>query len=272
VLHPAVDLNAAGDAYGRTHDWFSAWQNFLCAHNDRFQLVGSAADVAEAKQSGRIGILLGMQNSDHFRTAADVRMFYGLGQRVSQLTYNEQNRIGYGCTARTDGGLTLFGADVVRAMNETGMIVDVSHAGEKTTLDTFAASKASVLITHSNCRALADHPRCKSDNVLRELAKRGGVMGLTSIRAFVSRSHNPTLSDTLDHFDHVVRVAGIEHAGIGSDADLTGGNPLIVRELGHSRRVYDLVEGLIGRNYTDEHIRQVLGRNFQRVFGEILAA
>jgi membrane dipeptidase len=95
-------------------------------------------------------------------------------------------------------------------------------------------------------------------------------MGLTSIRAFVSREQNPTLADTLNHFDHVVRIAGIEHAGIGSDADFMGDNPLVVRELGHSQRIYDLVEGLIERGYTDEHIRLVLGGNFQRVFGQVI--
>ena len=156
---------------------------------------------------------------------ADVQSFHALGQRVSQLTYNARNRIGTGCREARDKGLSAYGAEIVTAMNRVGMAIDVSHCSERTCLDAFAASKKPVLITHSNCRAIADNPRCKSDAVIRAMAARGGVMGITAIAAFVSPRRTATVEDVLDHFDRVVHLAGIEHVGLGSDVDLEALDP-----------------------------------------------
>jgi membrane dipeptidase len=220
-----------------------------------------------------------MQNSDHFRTADDVDRFYALGQRLSQLTYNARNRLGFGCAEPSDAGLTELGFQVIERMNAAGMIIDVSHVGEQTCMDTFAGSTKPVLITHSNCRALVPHPRCKSDDVIRAMAKGGGVMGITGVRLFASRRDNPRIDDVLDHFDHVVRVAGIEHVGVGSDTDLGGRDarlrrrgvrtPVDIPGLNHSRRIFDLVEGLVARGYTDRHLELILGGNFQRAVQQI---
>ena len=136
-----------------------------------------------------------------------------------KVTYNYRNSLGYGCMQRPDGGLTAFGASVISTMNDCGMAVDVSHCSERTTLDAIDASRKPVLITHSNCRSLCPHPRCKGDEALRRMARRGGVMGITNVNSFVSRKAPATIENLLDHFDHVARVAGIEHVGIGSDFD-----------------------------------------------------
>ena len=269
MFHPAVDLNAA-DPHTASVRLLNAWNGFLQAHPDKLLRISGCEDLTACRQSNRIGILLGMQNSDHFRTAADVSYFYSLGQRTSQLTYNGPNRIGYGCLERTDLGLTPFGLSVVEAMNRTGMIIDVSHAGERTTLEAFEASSRPVLITHSNCKALAAHPRCKSDEVIKTMARRNGVMGITSIRAFVSRETNVTVDDALNHFDHVARLVGPQHVGIGSDTDLEG-RKLDVRGLSHVYRVYELTEGLVRRRYSDSDIEGILGGNFRRVLSSILS-
>jgi membrane dipeptidase len=175
-----------------------------------------------------------------------------------------------------DTGLTAFGADIVARMNSIGMAIDVSHTGERTTLDVIAASKAPVLITHSNCRALAPPVlRCKSDAVIRAAARSGGVIGLTNVRHFV-RAHDPVcIEDVLDHFDHAVRIAGVEHVGIGSDLDLDGrdaGAAALrhdIAGLNQPARIFELTEGLIRRRYTDEHIRLMLGGNFTRALTQI---
>jgi membrane dipeptidase len=205
-----------------------------------------------------------------------VGCFCHQGQRVSQLTYNAANRIGCGCTARRDGGLTDYGAQVVGAMNAAGMAVDISHCGDRTSLDAIRTSKTPVLITHANSRSLNPHSRrCKPDQVIREMAARGGVMGITSIRAFVCGNGLATLEDVLDHFDHVARIAGIEHLGVGSDNDLDGrdhgrvGLRMDIAGLDHPRRMFDLTEGLVRRGYSDRHIRAILGGNFERVLDEI---
>src|SRR5437773_9393766 len=167
--------------------------------------------------------MLGIQNSEHFRKADDVDYFYGLGQRVSQLTYNARTLIGNGSTERRDEGLSDFGLSIVERMNKLGMAVDVSHCGDKTTLDAFEISKTPALITHSNCRALnPNHPRCKTDEAIRKMAEKGGVMGITGVRNFVSNKEPTNIETLLDHYDHVAKLVGIEHGGDGSDYDLDG--------------------------------------------------
>jgi membrane dipeptidase len=260
MFHPAVDLNAR-EPYAAGTRLLEAWNRFLEAQPEHFVRITSCADLSVCRDSGRIGILLGLQNSDHFRTADDVKSFYDLGQRTSQLTYNGPNRIGYGCLERKDLGLTPFGESVVAAMNAVGMVIDVSHAGDRTTLDTFEASVRPVLITHSNCKALAPHPRCKTDDVIRAMARKGGVMGITSIRAFVSRETNVTVD--------VARLVGPDHVGIGSDTDIEGCK-LDVRGLSNVTRIYELTEGLVRRRYSDADIEGILGGNFRRVLGSIL--
>ncbi len=225
------------------------------------------------RTEGKIGLLVGFQSSDHFRVAADVDAFHALGQRVSQLTYNARGRIGCGCFEARDTGLTPYGAEIVAAMNRVGMVVDVSHCSERTCLDAFAVSRQPALITHSNCRKISANPRCKSDTVIRAMAERGGVMGITSVAAFVRGRPPATIEDVLDHFDHVVRLTGVEHVGIGSDlahdaVDPRTGQALAryaVRGLPPARRIFDLTEGLIRRGYDDRAIELILGGNFQRV-------
>lgn len=278
VFHPAVDLNQA-EPYAATAGWLRRWRGFLDAHQGRFLPVLQSPDLTSSKEQRKIGVLLGMQNSNHFRTPDDVDRFHLMGQRLSQLTYNSRNKIGSGCVVRNDSGLTELGFQVIERMNAVGMIIDVSHAGDYTCLDAFAASSKAVLITHSNCRALTPHPRCKSDEVILAMAKTGGVMGITGVRAFVSRREDPTVEDVLDHFDHVVRIAGVEHVGIGSDSDLGGRDADLRRRgvrsrvdvagLNHPRRVFDLVDGLIRRGYTDRHIELMLGANFKRALDQI---
>jgi membrane dipeptidase len=280
VFHPAVDLNQV-NAHDATERWLRNWSGFLEANSATFAPVLKGEDLSSAKQNNKIGVLLGMQNSDHFRTAADVDRFYALGQRLSQLTYNSRNRLGFGCIERSDRGVSELGFQVIERMNAVGMIVDVSHAGEQTCLDAFAGSKKPVLITHSNCRALVPHPRCKSDEVIRAMAKIGGVMGITGVRVFASRRDKPDIADVLDHFDHVVRVTGIEHVGVGSDTDLGARDaqarrrgvrrPIDVPGLNHARRIFDLADGLIARGYTDRQIELILGGNFQRAVDQIFS-
>jgi membrane dipeptidase len=280
VFHPAVEPNEA-DPYAAALRWTTGWNRFLGAHPEYLFRLDSAADFARAGAQGtegRIGILIGFQNADHFRTAADVETFHEVGQRVSQLTYNSRNRLGCGCKEAQDGGLTSYGAEIVAAMNRVGMVVDISHTAERTSLDAIRVSRQPVLITHSNCRALVAHPRCKSDKVIKAVAERGGVMGITVIPAFLKSGQPARIDHVLDHLDHVVRVAGIEHVGIGSDADVDAIDPRTNRirprynvlGLKHPRRVFELTEGLIRRGYTDRQIELVLGGNFQRALGEIL--
>jgi len=269
VFHPAVAFDSP--SYDMTRTWFARWNAFLTHHSDYFLRVDNACDLARAKATGKIGVILGMQDANHLRNLDDLAAFYGMGQRLTQLTYNSKNLLGDGCKVK-DAGLTAFGQDVVARMNALGMAIDVSHCGPRTSLDAIAASKKPVLITHSNCRALAPGvPRCKPDEVIQAAARNGGVLGITSVRRFV-RVHDPvTVHDVLDHFDHAVKLVGVEHVGLGSDFDLDAHPTYDTPGLNHPTRVYALTEGLISRGYTDEQIRLILGGNFERALQQIWA-
>lgn len=270
------------------------WHNgFLAAHGDYFRRIDSAADLDAIESSGRIGMILGSENSDHFKTLDDINLYHGLGQRVSQLTYNSRNLIGSGATERSDGGLSDYGVEVVGRMNQVGMAVDVSHCGERTTLDAFEASSRPVIITHAVARKLNPaHPRTKTDEAIRKMAASGGVFGIAYLRVFVRDREPTTIEHALDHFDHVAKLVGIEHVAVGSDIALYGYDHLprelvaaskanlkpgsyLFREkddvegLNHPRRMYDLAEGLVRRGYGDQDIRLVLGGNARRVLKEI---
>ena len=205
-----------------TLSFLAAWQGFCARNSDLFCVVDTASDLDRAKSAGKCAVMMGIQNSEHFRSAEDVKTFHQLGQRCSQLTYNSQNLLGSGSTDRVDGGVSDYGAEIIAAMNDVGMLVDVSHCGDRTTLDAIEISKRPIAITHSNCRALNDHPRLKTDEAITKLAARDGVMGITGVRNFVRDREPTTIEHMVDHIDHVVKLAGIEHVGIGSDSDLNG--------------------------------------------------
>src|SRR6185369_4303845 len=222
AFHIAVGLGGT-EAYLNTLRFVASWNGFLANHDRWLMRVDSADDLDRLKGSGKVGVILGVQNSEHFRSPADVDYFHSLGQRVSQLTYNTRNLIGNGSTERRDEGISDFGAAIIERMNKVGMAVDVSHCGDRTTLDAFELSKKPVLITHSNCRALASgHPRDKTDEAIKRVGAAGSVMGITGVRMFVKADEPTTIENVLDHFDHVRNLIGPEHLGVGSDIDLYG--------------------------------------------------
>jgi membrane dipeptidase len=293
VFHIGVGMGGP-DSFLEVLKFFATWNGFIADHTDQLMRIDSPGDLERVKRSGKVGVLLGLQNSEHFRTPADVTMFHGLGQRVSQLTYNSRNMIGNGSTERRDEGISDFGVRIIERMNSLGMAVDVSHCGDQTTLDAFEISKKPVLITHSNCRALAPgHPRCKTDEAIKKVGAAGSVMGITGVRMFVKNDEPTTIEHVLDHFDHVSKLIGPEHLGVGSDIDLYGYDKMPpdqnrqlragykgsygfrekidVEGLDHPKRMFDLAEGLIRRKYSDKDIEGVLGGNFKRVLSQIWA-
>lgn len=269
VFHPAVAFIEEDDTHEITKAWLEKWNRFIAWHPDYFCRVDTPADLDAARTENKIGIVIGMQDANHLRTVADLDDFYAMGQRLTQITYNSVNRLGSGCKASHDSGLTAYGAEIVARMNTIGMAIDVSHCGERTSLDVIAASAKPVLITHSNCRAIAPGvARCKSDEVLRAAARNGGVFGVTSVRQFVG-GPPVCIEHVLDHFDHAVKIAGIDHVGLGSDFDLGPHHTYDTPGLNNPRRVYALTEGLLHRGYTGDQIRLMLGGNFRRALNQI---
>lgn len=281
--------------------YFTQWNHFLAHNSQWLTRVDTTDDMMHANRSHRTGVMLTYQDSKHFERVDDVNLFHSMGQRLSQLTYNYANRIGSGGFDNQDNGLTEYGFAIVKRMNEVGMAVDVSHCSDKTTLDAIETSTKPVIITHANCRALnPGHPRAKTDEMLRKLAAKGGVMGIAEIRFMVKGEEPVTVEDFLNHYDYIIRLVGAEYAAIGTDFDLeTEDNPSYlegrrkmfaqtdgerakkyrmhtnekylvgIEGINHPKRTYDIVEGFIRRNYSDETIRMILGGNVVRALKEI---
>lgn len=288
AFHHSIGIAAPG-AKTQALDFLASYQGWVGRQADYFTLVGTAADLDHAKAEGKNAVIMGLQNADQFESAADVHYFYRLGLRCAQLTYNTQNMIGSGSTDRVDGGVSDFGAEIIKAMNSAGMLIDTSHCGDRTTLDAIAISPKPIAITHANCKAINPHPRNKSDEVIRRLAAKSGVMGISGVRMFVKATDPTTVADMVDHIDHVVKLVGIEHVGIGSDSDLNGyddmppdqykqlkagykasyafRDKIDIEGFDHPRKMFDLTEVLIKRGYSDANIGQILGGNFRRLLG-----
>ena len=292
----AVALGSGPSSYEDAIRFFADWNGFLAGYSDWFTRIDDASDFARAKAANKLGIMITFQNSQHFRRPDDVATFWGLGQRVSQLTYNMNNGIGSGFLEQRDGGLSMLGLSIVERMNQVGMAVDVSHCADQTTMDAIAASKRPVLITHANCRALAPNlMRLKTDEAIKAMAKTGGVMGVNFLRFMVREEEPVTVDHVVDHIEHAAKLVGIEHVGVGSDLDMVGnanavGGPgnlqsqpnfsryhyhadsagkITIAGLDHPKRMFDLTEALIRRRYSDADISLILGGNAVRVLSDI---
>lgn len=255
-----------------------------------------AADIRAAKAAGKRAGFLSTQDSDGLqdRKLDHLQAAYDLGLRMMGLSYNVQNAVAGGLSDRFDGGVTAFGAEVIRKMNQLGIIVDMSHSSSQAALDACSLSKQPVVISHAAAKALRDVPRAKSDAVIRAIAATGGVFGIVTVPGFLSAGERPTIEAMLDHIDYVSQLVGWRHVAIGTDwplqidkQTLDETYPAMAREfnvrneqstptqvqslLGFDdyRDFPNITRGLVKRGYSDEQIRGILGENFLRVFENV---
>lgn len=200
-----------------TMDAIATWNDLIRDNGDVALLVRTAADIEDAAASGRVGIVLGTQNSSLFNDRLGfVEHFWHMGVRIVQLTYNNQNAIGGSCYEPTDSGLSRFGREVVTEMNRVGMMADLSHVGDRTTEDTIEHSQRPVLINHANSRAIYDHPRNKSERVIDALVAHGGVLGVCTYNN-IAGQYAGSAQGAADLISLHVDRLGIDHVGFGSD-------------------------------------------------------
>ena len=266
----------------------------LIADKSEFYLKATTvADIDEAREQGKMALFYLFQNSTQFGRDLDtVDVFYGLGVRSSQITYNWQNWAGSGCDEETGSGLTRFGHALVEKMNDVGMLIDLSHAGMPTMADTIAASTQPVIISHTCCKALYDHNRNTTDDNIRAAADRGGLVGITQMRPFMTRQIDDAVHYYYEHIEHAINVAGAEHVCIGSDRDhrrlvLTeeyldelkreeGENfdramwPLYFEELNGPRRMETIWDGLSARGMPSSTLEKIFGLNLYRLYADVI--
>lgn len=268
----------------------SGW--YQMAERLGFGFAFSADDIVQAKKEGKVCIIMGSQNGKILEDDIGlVRIFHRLGMRIIQLAYAEQNYIGSG-GEDIDAGVSTFGRKVIDEMNQVGILIDVSHCGDKTVMDAIQYSQKPIAITHANPRKLINHHRNKTDEQIIALAEKGGVIGLTgwSPITMVKKGVRPTLEDFMDLIDYVVKLVGVNHVAFGLDltpnwdydrADFEKWASMypslapskfeerLVEGLDHISKVKNIARGLVARDYSDGDILKILGGNSLKLYRKV---
>jgi microsomal dipeptidase-like Zn-dependent dipeptidase len=273
------------DAIGRYRD-------LVRANDDVALIATSIDDIHEAERTGRTALLLGYQNS--CALAGRIRyaeLFADLGVRVIQLTYNTQNEVGGSCYEQEDSGLTRYGRELVNELNRVGILVDLSHVGERTSREAIEAASSPVAFTHANPYSLAPHPRNKSDAALRAMAERGGVVGIALYRNILG-DYADSVERWAELVARTVDICGIDHVAIGSDLDEKGTADYIewmrtgrwTRTAGYGAGKLGapplgwfssgadfgtLHDGLLTRGFTPDEVEAIMGGNWLRLYSEV---
>lgn len=299
----AMPMDDAPAAVERVKEYYAAVQR-----DPDSQIVHTVDDIRRCKAAGRYGVIIGSQNSRFIGTdLVWLEVFWRLGMRVMQLTYNERNFVGDGCLEPNDAGLSHFGRRAVREANRLGVTVDLSHAGVRTCLQAIETSERPCLITHAGVYAKVPGPRSNTDEVLTALAAAGGVFGVTTFPNVNWRGNDrrPSLDDYLDALEYAIDLLGIDHVAVGTDyvakignypqwvidylsrtyapyrdgatssrpglASVLGGIDIHDEQLEGFAGIHHLprlTAALLSRGYGGEDVHKVLGGNFLRVFEE----
>jgi membrane dipeptidase len=293
------DVGNGPDRFRNAARAVANWDRMIAANSRILAKIERASDIRAAIEGGRVGMIYNFQDTTMLEgDAENVDTFATLGVKVMQLTYNKRNLAGDGCLERSNGGISDFGREVIARINRNDVLLDLSHAGQRTQAEGIAASTASPAITHSGCRALADLPRNTFDAEMRALAAKGGVFGVY-LMPFLRLSGQPQREDLLRHLDHAVNVCGEDHVGIGTDDPFLGYEvndetraqhrqfyeDRVRRGIaapGESAEVMNFVEGynsgdrydriatdLRRRGWSSARIDKVLGGNWVRLFREV---
>jgi len=296
-----LTLGGINADFGGTIEEIAQVQQLCEVHPAYFTQVRVADDMARAKREGRLGIVLSFESADmHGGKLSSLETFRNLGVRVMQLSYNRKSPFAAGVMEPGGGGLTALGRDAVRDMNRLGIAVDLSHANPATTADVLALAGKPPVMTHAGCAAVHAHPRNKTDEQLRALAAKGGVVGIYDLPYLTASPRQPTVEDYMAHLQHALKVAGEDHVGIGSDVGIdpfdtsakgmaefakqleqrrSAGlqapeedRPTYVIGLNVPRRMEIIADQLLRRRYSPAVADKVLGGNFVRVFSEVWAS
>lgn len=276
------------------------WDAFVAKHSDVFIKATCAADIDEAKRTGKVAFVYNFQETTPFhRDLSRVKLFYDLGVRQVQLSHDFRNFAVDGCRELTNAGMSRFGFHLVEALNTQRILVDVTHVGELSAMEAIIHSKAPMIMSHSGCYALCPHPRNVSDRNIKLLADRGGVFCVYNQSGWLTKDPEISMDHYIAHVEHVINIAGEDHVGMGTDGDavdMTAMRPneaqrhqeifdkdvkyhpqltwpvkhMRVPELSHPKRLLHLAQALHKRGYKPRVIEKILGGNYVRVFREVV--
>lgn len=283
----------------------ACWENFrdsirnIEKWNRRFETfsdyiipIRNVKDILKAKKIGKTGIIIGFQNTTPIEDDINLlRIFKDLGVRIIQLTFQDRNYVGDGCWEKTDAGLSEFGLRVIKEMNRQGILMNLSHAGDKTVIEAIEASEKPVAFTHANPRSLKDNPRNKTDEQILSIADKGGVIGTTLYPPLLSAGYKSELNDFLDVIDYLVELVSADHVGIGSDFTenqpkefftdaLTGKSwekplskvkyPIIYpKRIRSATEFSNITEGLVKRGYANKDVKKIMGENWLQLYSNV---
>lgn len=260
-------------------------RHMLSLRPDEFIIVDGVADIREAKRTGKLGVGFHFQGTEAVgRELANIGAYYKLGVRWMLMAYNFQNNVGMGCieAETNDQGLSRFGRDVIAEMNRVGMIVDCSHSGHRTTMDAMEVSTAPCIFSHSNPRALFDHPRNIRDDQIKACAETGGIIGVNGVGHFIGEPTEVSLGNIVRQIDYLVDLVGPRHVGFGldymtplhtqilvdfykGDTQSKVGLPGLPWGFLSPHAAPELLDKLLAKGYSAEDLRGIMGENFLRV-------
>jgi membrane dipeptidase len=273
-------------------------QQMIELHPTYFLQVRVSADMERARREAKMGIIFSFESAEMLNGKAEnIELFRRLGVRVMQLSYNRKSPFGAGVMEPDGGGLTPLGHEAVQKMNSIGVALDISHANRQTTSEAMAASIRPVLMTHAGCASVHPHPRNKTDDQLRALAAKGGVIGIYDLPYLAAPPKQPDIDDYMAHMIHALKMVGEDHVGVGSDVSVAPfdtsakamvefrksveerqkaglsapeeGRPTYVVGLNTPGKIEVIAEQLLKRGYLARVAEKVIGGNFARVLTEI---
>lgn len=269
----------------------SAWYSKIDRNSDLAVFAWNVEHIFRAKKEGKVAYFFALQDTTPLEGDVNILdVLHRLGIGIIQLTYNEKNSVGDGCGERTNCGLSEFGIKVVGRMNKLDLIVDLSHTGDRTTEEAIELAEIPVF-SHSNARALCENVRNKTDEQIRSVAEKGGIIGVNAFPSFVKRRRTekgelPTVNDLLDHIEYIIRLVGVNYVGLGLDfiENATAEEYVLLRSrpdiwglptlkgvyeyasnIQTVSEIFNITLGLVARGYSDREIRKILGENWVRV-------
>lgn len=233
---------------------------------EKIQAATSNEQLRSILENGKKAAILSLEGAEAIEgDLSKLRILFRLGIRAMGLTWNFANEVGDGVAEERNGGLTHFGKEVVHEMNRLKMIIDVSHLSERGFWEVLRISNQPIIASHSNAKAVHDHPRNLTDEQIKAIINRDGIIGITFVKDFISKKGEPTVDDLLLHIEHIADLGGIKHIGLGSDFD--GG--VVISEIDHAGKLDRLAEALYVK-HSNEIANGILGENWLRFYKSYL--